>query len=829
MSGLIVRSANDHKDTRNRDDDFLSPNTLPLTRTDERGLSPYNLSFVMVLRPLLLSFFLLAFFPLLFAQPEPCGDPPVMTSFCADACVICDIDGFTGRNDLSIRGQSVNNFCTTFNHNMSFIAFIAGTEDLSIDVTVDNCVSGTVLGLEVGIFESFDCTTFVPISDCDTDVRPNTTVRFSNNVPMVVGQHYYLMMDGSNGDICDWTFDVVEGSTAVGVLTTSGVVSGIEETCPDLPTRFVTMGTEAGAALFHWRVDGDLAATTNSAAADLTFPADGAYEVCVTAGNVCDEAPPSCTTVNVRTVGTLTIDTFICRGDAFLVADTMLTTPGGFDFTIILANGCDSLIAVTLALRDQASESIDINLCVGEEFFIGNTPYSTTGVFVDTILTVAACDSIVTLDLFMIECEIRGSTDFVQPECRGEANGQLFFSVENGTPPFSYDWANILDESIGGSGSTVLFDDNVIEGVPAGRYEVNVRDNFGNDVVFFQDVTEPEELSVAATAGNIDGFNLNCSGGSDGRIAAIGEGGAFPYTFTWSSQQNGPLASALAAGVYTVSLTDANGCVRTAMAEILPPPLLAPGFVFTDPNCDGLETGSAEVATINGGTAPFLISLNGGAFDTLRRLDDLSPGMYSLKVRDDNGCVTDSSSSLTAPGIPIIFPWGHTSTQLGCEVSIPTRINNVSVASISWLNPLGTLDCDTCLSPNALPLNSTQYVLTVTSEDNCSTTDSLTVLVEKHRKVYAPTAFSPNGDGVNDAFILGLGKAAVSVRSLRIYDRWGGLVYEGTDLVPNEPGSGWDGQVGGEPAGPGHYAWTSEIIYLDGVELSLRGGVMLLK
>jgi len=63
----------------------------------------------------------------------------------------------------------------------------------------------------------------------------------------------------------------------------------------------------------------------------------------------------------------------------------------------------------------------------------------------------------------------------------------------------------------GGSGSTVLFDDNVIEGVPAGRYEVNVRDNFGNDVVFFQDVTEPEELSVAATAGNIDGFNLNCS------------------------------------------------------------------------------------------------------------------------------------------------------------------------------------------------------------------------------------------------------------------------------------------------------------------------------
>lgn len=752
-----------------------------------------------------------------------------MTSFCADACAICDIDGFTGRNDLTVNGQAISNFCTTFGHNMSFIAFIAGTVDLSIDVTVDNCNSGTVLGLEIGIFESFDCTTFVGISDCDTDVRPNTTVRFSNNVPLVIGQHYYLIMDGSNGDICDWTFNVVSGSTEVGLLTTSGVVSGIEETCPDLPTRFVTMGTEAGAALFRWSIDGALSATTNSAAADLTFPTDGTYEVCVTAGNVCDEAPESCTTVNVRTVGTLAIDTFICRDDALLVADTMLTTPGDFDFTVTLPSGCDSLISVTLAVLDQASESIDINLCVGEEFFIGDTPYSTTGIFIDTILTVSACDSIVTLDLFMIECEIRGSTDFVQPACRGEANGQLLFSVENGTPPFTYDWANILDESTNGNGSTILFDDNMINGVPAGRYEINVRDNFGNDVVFFQEVTEPAELTASALAADIDGFNLSCFGGNDGRIAAIGEGGVAPYGFAWSDLQTGPLASGLEAGVYTVSLTDANACVRTAMAEILPPPVLVPDFIFTDPNCDGLETGIIAAGTITGGTAPYLVSLNGNPFDTLRQLTELSEGVYDLVVRDDNGCAADSTGTLTAPDIPIIFPWGNILTQLGCEVAIPTRINDVSVASIRWLDVSGTLDCDTCLSPVALPLSNTQYVLTVTSVDNCSTTDSLTVRVEKHRDVFQPNAFSPNDDGVNDEFNLGLGKAAVSLQSLRIYDRWGGQVYDGVDLVPNDPGSGWDGRVDGEPAASGHYVWVAEILYLDGVELSLRGGVMLLK
>lgn len=782
----------------------------------------------MALRILTLCCFLIVA-NLLSAQPEPCDDPPAMTSFCVDACVICDIDGFTGRNDLTVRGQAVGNFCTTFNHNMSFIAFIAGTPDLSIDVVVDNCVSGTVLGLEIGIFESFDCETFVPVSDCDTDVRPNTTRRFTNNVPLVVGQHYYLMMDGSNGDICDWTFNVVEGSTVVGALSTSGVLTDVPETCPGLPTFFSTMGTEAGAALFRWSIDGELAATTNTAAANLTFPADGAYEVCVTAGNVCDEAPPSCTMVNVRTVGTTVIDTFICQNNAFLVAGTMLTTAGDFDFAITLPSGCDSLISVSLAVLDQARESVDVNLCVGEEFFIGATPYSTTGVFVDTIQTVSACDSIVTLNLFMIECEIMGSTAFVQPECRGEPNGQLIFSVENGTPPFIFDWANILDETIGGNGSTLLFDNNIIEGVPAGRYEINVRDNFGNDVVFFQEVTEPAALTVAATAADIDGFNLSCFGGNDGRVVALGEGGVPPYGFAWSDGQNGPLASALVAGVYTVSLTDANGCVRSISAEIVPPPVLSPDFVFTDPNCDGLESGIADVTTITGGTAPYLISLNGGPFDTLRQLTELGPGTYDLVVRDDNGCVADSSATLTAPDIPVIFPWGEIVAQLGCEVVIPTRINNISVAEVRWLDLSGTLDCDTCLSPIALPLNSTQYVLTVTSVDGCSTTDSLTVLVEKHRDVYQPTAFSPNDDGVNDEFTLGLGKAAISLHSLRIYDRWGGLVYEGTDLTPNAPGSGWDGLVDGEAAAPGHFVWVADILYLDGVELSLRGGVVLLR
>lgn len=771
-------------------------------------------------------FTLLAFS--LSAQPDPCGPTAEMTSFCDDACVICDIDGFTGRNDLSINGQSVGNFCTTFAHNMSFISFIAGTVDLEIEVAVSNCTSGW--GLEIGIFESFDCDNFTPVTFCNTDVSPNTTVSFSNDVPLVVGQHYYLMMDGSAGDICDWTFTVINGSTEVSPLTTSGMVSSVvAETCPGFPTRFNVMGAEVGAALFHWDVNGDRVTTTNQPAADITFPADGTYEVCVTAANVCDEAPPTCTTIGVRTVGSLSINQQICMDDTLFVADTFLTTAGVFDFVIVLPNGCDSLIDVMLEVLPQARQAIDVNLCVGDEFFIGTTPYSTTGLFIDTILTTAQCDSIVTLDLFMIECEIRGSTSFIQPVCNGEANGQLIFSVENGTPPFTYDWENILDPNVGGTGSTNLLINNAIDGVPVGVYEINIQDNFGNDVVLFQTVTEPTELFATVTAANVGDFNLSCFDGADGRVSGNGTGGVGPYGFSWSNAQNGTVIGNLEAGIYILSVTDANGCIRTDTVSLIAPPAINYTVIFNDPSCDGLETGSIELGTISGGTTPYQMALGNAPTDTIFTFPELPSGTYTANLVDANGCEVDSTESITAPEIPIIFPWEPTSTRLGCDVVVPTLINDITVADIRWFDLSGTLNCDTCLRPRAQPVNETEYVLTVTSADGCSTTDSLTISVIKVRDVYTPTAFSPNGDGINDFFNVNPGKSVMAVSSFRVFGRWGEQVYEGVDLIPNDLTAGWNGTLNNELMPTGVYAWVAQVLFLDGEVQQLTGEVVLLR
>ncbi len=756
-----------------------------------------------------------------FAQPDPCGSDPAMTPTCLEACVICDIDGFTGRNTSTIMGQGFSGFCTTEYNRMAYIAFIAGTEDLDIEFEVTNCTINW--GLEVGIFESFDCETFSPVTICDTDVQPNSTITLSNTVPLVVGQYYYIVVDGSNNDECDWTFNVVNGSTAVGQLTTSGDISGLDQTCPDMPTTYSTTG-DVGAALFYWTLNGNPTGGTTQTV-DIIFPADGTYELCVTAANVCDDAPPTCTTVEVVTPGTLNLVEEICDNDCYDVAGQTICDSGIYDFVITLPNGCDSLIFLDLTVLPQAQEIVDINLCVGEEFFIGPTPYSTTGIHVDTILTAAACDSIVTLDLFMVECEIIGSTDFISPICNGDANGFLIFSVQNGTPPFSYVWEHITDVTIFGSGSTVLFDNNQISNVPAGIYEINIMDNFGNNVVLFQEVTEPSVLSVVTEALDIDGFNLSCNDGMDGTALATGNGGVPPYSFAWSDgqMQLGDEANNLAAGLYTVSITDDNGCVQTNNITLTEPTPIEFLINYIDPNCDGFETGLIQIDSIWGGTPPYQSALGSGPFSTSMVYQDLASGTYEIALLDDNGCETEDSGTLTAPDIPVLFMGPDLEVDLGCDILIPVTTNNTNLIDIIWTGTDNTIDCDTCLRPTVAPLNDAAYFLTVTSIDDCSTSDSINVFVNKIRDVFIPNAFSPNGDGANDYFFINANKSVALIKNMKIFNRWGAVVFEGNDLPPNDFSYGWNGFFKGKLASSGVYIWMAEIEYLDGEIIQLSG------
>lgn len=119
------------------------------------------------------------------------------------------------------------------------------------------------------------------------------------------------------------------------------------------------------------------------------------------------------------------------------------------------------------------------------------------------------------------------------------------------------------------------------------------------------------------------------------------------------------------------------------------------------------------------------------------------------------------------------------------------------------------------------------YPIMLTSMDGC---DSLVTLNLAFYKVFIPSAFSPNDDGINDFFsILGDEVELLEIKSLQVFDKWGNLVYAGEQLAPNQFSSGWDGKHAGRPAAGGIYVYSAILIMNDGLERRLSGNLSLIR
>ncbi|WP_026211381.1 T9SS C-terminal target domain-containing protein [Lewinella cohaerens] len=760
---------------------------------------------------------------LVFLQPVPCtDDPPAMTPTCEEACVICDIDGFTGRHESNVPGVAPDDFCTIVVHNAQWIAFIAGSEDLTIRITVSNCQMSA--GLEIGLYEGIDCTNFRRVSNCEggttTIVSPGIPRLISNTEPLVIGQYYYLVMDGAFGDNCDWTLEVTEGSTEAAPLNTAPLIEGPEVSCPELITTYTTPGLMGGTE-YEWRLDGTLISTLDSA--EVVWPGDGVFELCLQISNACDEAPPTCRNILVQSIAPTFYQEIICSGECFEVHDSLsLCEEGFYEFNFPTDAGCDSMVIVDLTVFESAETQLSANICEGDSLFIGGIPYFSTDIHTTVLENYLGCDSTVILDLSLIVCEIEGEIDEVPVVCRGESSGQLNFFVTDGTPPFSYNWTQ-LGSSASGSGSlnTINTPANIAN-LEAGTYLITLNDDFGNDLVLIQEVTQPTLLSVTLVASD-----LSCSDSDDGMITALPMGGVGPYEYSWD---NGPLTAGienLTAGTYTVQITDAMGCSVAASLMLAEPAPLVMTTEFIDPDCGGNDTGQAIITSISGGTAPYLHALNGGVFSEQLEYSNLTAGTYTLTTEDANGCITEISETLQARIIPIIDLGVDTSIELAEQLTL-RPISSVPLDNFSW-SPIDGLSCIDCPNPILTAILPTTYTLSVTSVDDCTTTDSIRISILDVRDVFVPNAFSPNNDGVNDELIVFGGPEVVLIKNFRVFNRWGDLLFEAKELLPNSNTMTWDGRYQGEILGSDVFVWSAEIEFIDGVTLDYSGDVLLLK
>ena len=155
-------------------------------------------------------------------------------------------------------------------------------------------------------------------------------------------------------------------------------------------------------------------------------------------------------------------------------------------------------------------------------------------------------------------------------------------------------------------------------------------------------------------------------------------------------------------------------------------------------------------------------------------------------------------------------------------------VNSGDSLSYVW-TPLEGLSCEFCPEPVAQPFDNTTYMVNVTDPYGCTAFDEITLTVDKSRNIFIPNAFTPNGDNINDVFMVYSGHGVSQITRMIVYDRWGELVFEGKNFQPNDPAFGWDGTFRGQPLNPAVFVYYVEVEFVDGVRIPYKGDVTLIR
>ncbi len=490
---------------------------------------------------------------------------------------------------------------------------------------------------------------------------------------------------------------------------------------------------------YNW----DNGAGTNPNPTGLTA---GIYNITVTDANGCTifnsteiTEPPLLT---ISAVG----ETLLCNGDTN--GDISLTVTGGttpysfvwdngagtnqnpsglgfgnYNVTVTDANGCavNTFAQITEPPALQTSTLGDALACFGDTDGIisvtavgGVAPYSYLwegGIGTDQSISnlgVGIYNVTVTDDN---GCEATNFAQIIQSSditlsftngvvsCFGDNTGSVSVDVNGGNPPYTYDWGN--------NAADVQTPTNL----PAGFYPITVTDANGCGLLGTAEVVQPSLIIATAT----EGF-VGCQGDLDGSISLTVSGGTTPYSFDWDNAPDVQNPTGLGAGTYNVTITDANGCVRSLSTQVSVPPAISISATGDVLLCHGATTGTLS-STVIGGVGPYNFVWDNGA-GTSPNPNGLPAGVYNITVVDSNGCSATSSAQIIEPSL---FSASTIGDQLACFGD-----NNGSISvTASGGTPPYSYDWDNATdiaNPNNLSVGN--YVVTITDANSCQITAS---------------------------------------------------------------------------------------------------------
>ncbi|WP_026232163.1 T9SS type B sorting domain-containing protein [Neolewinella persica] len=455
-----------------------------------------------------------------------------------------------------------------------------------------------------------------------------------------------------------------------------------------------------------------------------------------------------------------------CVGDTIFYADTFFTAEraaGVARFPGMAANGCDSLVIVNNTFRRTGELRLfgDFDICPGDSVdlrFAYDGPGGINGILRDASGNTTALNNVRNGD------RIR------------------FFPDE----PTTY---TLVSSGIGGCPGEVS----------------------GSSTVEINDLAITTEVLV--DPGDYCRDTL-------GRAVVNYTGGASPYGISWSNGPSDSLNRNLLAGTYVVTVSDGEGCVLVDSVMLNPRQPLTARVTGLPGECPG-DGGRLQIDTIFGGGGFYEVSLDGEFFLPVENVADfiIPPGLRRATFQDADDCSV--SVTFFVPGTldPAFNLPLDTTIFIGDSVFLDPRVE--LPLDSAWWTPSNGLSTPNQLATVAAPLSSTNYVLHLRTTAQCEFTQTVSIEVDERLPVYAPTAFSPDGNGVNDVYQLEFNGRVREVRTFQIFNRWGTMLHDGPD--------GWDGYLDGQPAQVGVYVYQAILVLNDGSERLVKGDFVLMR